>query len=35
VIHAGLKAGDKVVLTRLTAPVVGMEVEVEEPEADE
>lgn len=29
VIHEGLEAGDQVVLTRLTAPVVGMEVEVE------
>ena len=29
IVHEGLSAGDKVVLTRLTAPVVGMEVEVE------
>ncbi|MBG7607298.1 MAG: efflux RND transporter periplasmic adaptor subunit [Verrucomicrobia bacterium] len=38
VVHQGLEAGDRVVLTRLTAPVVGMEVEVEtaeEPEEDE
>jgi RND family efflux transporter MFP subunit len=29
VIHEGLEAGDRVVLTRLTAPVVGMQVEIE------
>ena len=35
VIHKGLEAGDMVVLTRLTAPVVGMEVEVESGEKPE
>ncbi len=35
VIHSGLEAGDEVILTRLTAPVVGMEVEVETAEANE
>lgn len=38
VVHKGLEVGDRVVLTRLTAPVVGMAVEVEtaeKPEADE
>lgn len=29
VIHGGLEAGDRVILTRLSAPVVGMEVEIE------
>ncbi len=29
IIHAGLEAGDKVILTRMTAPVIGMEVEIE------
>ena len=29
IVHEGLEEGDRVVLTRLTAPVVGMEVEVE------
>jgi RND family efflux transporter MFP subunit len=35
VIHTGLESGDEVVLTRLTAPVVGMEVEVETAESPE
>lgn len=35
VVHAGLEAGDRVVLTRLTAPVVGMEVEIEAAEKPE
>ncbi len=30
VVHDGLEEGDRIVLTRLTAPVVGMEVEIEE-----
>jgi hypothetical protein len=38
VIHDGLSTGDQVVLTRLSAPVIGMEVEIEEtttPEKEE
>jgi len=35
VVQKGLEAGDRVVLTRLTAPVVGMEVEIEAPEEAE
>ena len=35
VVHKGLEAGDRVVLTRLTAPVVGMAVEVETTEKTE
>ena len=33
VIHSGLAAGDRIVLTRLTAPVADMEVAIETPEA--
>jgi hypothetical protein len=35
VISDGLESGDRVVLTRLSAPVNGMEVEIEEPATDE
>lgn len=35
IVHSGLEAGERVVLTRLTAPVVGMEVEVEPAEEPE
>ncbi|MEK6232399.1 MAG: efflux RND transporter periplasmic adaptor subunit [Luteolibacter sp.] len=35
VIHGGLDAGDRVILTRLSAPVVGMEVEIDVVEVEE
>lgn len=35
VIHSGLESGEKIVLTRLSAPVVGMEVAPEEPAEEE
>lgn len=35
VIHDGISAGDTIVLTRLSAPVVGMEVEIEDIETPE
>lgn len=35
VIHDGLEAGERIVLTRLSAPVVDMEVEIEEPVSEE
>ena len=31
-VSGGLEAGDRVVLTRLSAPVIGMEVEIEKEE---
>ena len=35
VVHGGLEAGDKIVLTRLSAPVIGMEVAPEPAEDDQ